>query len=220
MTEIPSVHSLQVTRTARVATLGAPASADVWWVVLHGYGQLAADFAMQFEPVVAPNRCVVAPEALSRFYVDGLESHEEVGASWMTREDRAHEIDDYVAYLDDMVQHLRSDGADPSLRVLGFSQGAATASRWALLGDPAVDRLVLWGGAPAHDLNLSAHADTLRAMDLTIVVGTDDPYVTDERRAMVRRRLAQHDIPVTVHTFEGGHRLDDDTLQTVVFDAQ
>jgi predicted esterase len=219
MAETPSVHSVQVTRTARIATLGSPASADVWWVVLHGYGQLAADFAPQFESIVALDRCVVAPEALSRFYVDGLESHEEVGASWMTREGRTHEIEDYVAYLDAAVQHLRPDGADPSVRVIGFSQGAATASRWALLGDTPIDRLVLWGGAPAHDLDLEPHADALRAMDLTMVVGADDPYVTAERRQAVRHWLDQHDIPVTVHTFEGGHRLDDDTLQTIVADS-
>ena len=220
MPDTPSLHSVQVTRTARVATLGSPASADVGWIVLHGYGQLAADFATQFESIVAPNRCVIAPEGLSRFYVDGLGSHDEVGASWMTREDRDHEIQDYVADLDDVVQHVRSDEADLSIRVLGFSQGAATANRWALLGDTTIDRLVLWGGAPAHDLDLSVHADALRAMDLTIVVGTDDPYVTDERRTAVRRRLARHDIPVTIHTFEGGHRLDDETLQAVVENAQ
>jgi predicted esterase len=219
MTEAPSFHSVQVKRTARVATLGSPASAPVWWVVLHGYGQLAADFIGHFDPVVAPDRCVVAPEGLSRFYVDGLESHEAVGASWMTREDRDHEIGDYVAYLDDAVQHLRSGETAPSLRVLGFSQGAATASRWALLGDTAVDRLVLWGGAPAHDLDLEMHADALREMNLTLAVGTDDPYVTTERREMVRRRLARHDIPVTTHTFEGGHRLDDDTLRTIIVGA-
>jgi predicted esterase len=105
------------------------------------------------------------------------------------------------------------------VHVLGFSQGAATASRWALLGDTALDRLVLWGGAPAHDLDLETHADALRAMDLTLVMGTDDPYVTDERRAAVRRQLARHDIPVTVHTFEGGHRLDDVTLRTIIVDS-
>jgi len=220
MSETPSLHSVKTTRTGRVATLGAPASAAVWWVVLHGYGQLAADFIGHFEPVVAPNRCVVAPEGLSRFYVDGLERHEEVGASWMTRVDRAHEIDDYVAYLDAAVRHLRSGEETPSIRVLGFSQGAATASRWALLGDTAVDRLVLWGGAPAHDLDLEAHADALRAMGLTLVVGTDDPYVTDERRMALQRRLVQHNIPVTLHTFEGGHRLDENTLQAVIDDAQ
>jgi predicted esterase len=216
MSASPSFHSVQVPRTARVATLGAPASASVWWVVLHGYGHLAADFIDPFASLLTPERCVVAPEALSRFYVDGLESHEEVGASWMTREDRTHEIKDYVAYLDTVIQHLCPASHEPSIRVLGFSQGTATASRWAVLGDTAIDRLVLWSGAPAHDLDLDRHADTLRAINLTLVVGTEDPYVTPDHRTAVRQQLARHDIPVTVHTFEGGHRLDDDTLQQIV----
>ena len=211
----PAVHSLRVSRTARVATLGSPATAATWWVALHGYGQRAADFAERCAVLTGPDRAVVAPEALSRFYVDGLETHEQVGASWMTREAREDEIADYVEYLDAVVRRLRPDDASPSICVLGFSQGAATASRWALLGDTAVDRLVLWGGAPAHDLDLDAHAERLRALDVTLVIGTDDPYVTDERRAAVRRRLARHDIPATVHTFAGGHRLDDDTLRAV-----
>jgi hypothetical protein len=37
---------------------------------------------------------------------------------------------------------------------------------------------------------------------------------------VLQRRLAQHNIPVMLHTFEGGHRLDDDILQTVVANAQ
>jgi predicted esterase len=187
--------------------------------VLHGYGQLAADFVQHFSPLVGPDRCVVAPEGLSRFYVDGRASHEQVGASWMTREDRSHEIADYVAYLDETVRSLRSPNPSPSLSVLGFSQGAATASRWALLGETAVDRLVLWGGAPAPDLALASHAERLRTMDLTLVVGTDDPYVPDEHRAAVRTRLARHDIPVSVYTYEGGHRIDPEALQRIVADA-
>lgn len=212
----PSLHSLRVERTARIATLGAPSTAATWWLVLHGYGQLAEDFASPFADIVTPDRAVVAPEALSRFYVDGLETHEEVGASWMTRAAREDEISDYVAYLDRVVEHFRTDGSSPSIRVLGFSQGAATASRWAVLGDTTVDRLVLWGGAPAHDLDLTTHAKALRQMDLTLVAGTDDPYVTPERRAAIERHLATHDIPVTVHPFEGGHELDAPALQRVV----
>jgi predicted esterase len=184
--------------------------------VLHGYGQLVDDFIEPFSAVAGPERAILAPEALSRFYVDGLETHEEVGASWMTRVAREAEIDDYLAYLDALVPHFRPEEDVPSIRVLGFSQGAATASRWALRGDTPVDRLVLWGGAPAHDLALGTHADRLRALDLTLVVGDDDPYVTDERRAAVRQRLARHAVPVTLHTFDGGHRLDDDTLGRIV----
>ncbi|MEF8816808.1 MAG: esterase [Salinibacter sp.] len=211
----PRLHTLQVARTARAATLGAPATAASWWVVLHGYGQLAADFIENFQPLVTPDRCVVAPEALSRFYVDGMDTHEQVGASWMTREAREAEIADAIGALDATIRHL-ADGAPPALHVLGFSQGAATASRWALRGDAVVDRLVLWGGAPAHDLDLTEHADALRALGLTLVAGTDDPYVTEERWAAVRRRLQAHDIPVTTHAFEGGHRIDSTTLRALV----
>lgn len=216
MSRNPHLHTLQVSRTARVATLGTPATASSWWVVLHGYGQLAADFVESFSSVVGPNRCVVAPEGLSRFYVDGMDAHEQVGASWMTREARDAEIRDYVRALDATVDHLSGDSPPSSIHVLGFSQGAATASRWALLGATAVDRLTVWGGAPAHDLDLSEHAAALRTLDLTLVVGTDDPYVTDERRNAVRRQLQAHDIPVTVHTFDGGHRIDPAPLRALV----
>ena len=212
----PSLSSLQVSRTARIATLGSPEEASVCWIALHGYGQLAADFIEPFGPSVTAHRCVVAPEALSRFYVDEMDAHEEVGASWMTRDAREDDIQDYLRYLDRVVEHLYAGSTTPSIRVLGFSQGTATASRWALLGNTTVDRLVLWGGAPAHDLDLETHAPALRQLDLTIVLGTEDPYVTDDHRSAVRAQLARHDIPVTVHTYEGGHHLHRDTLSQVL----
>lgn len=181
MSESPTLHSVEVSRTARIATLGAPDTAEVWWMVLHGYGQLAADFIEDFEPLVTPDRCVVAPEGLSRFYVDALNEHEQVGASWMTRVARNAEIADYIRFLDKTVRSLSSN-PPASIQLLGFSQGAATASRWALLGDTPVDRLILWGGAPAQDLELTAHADALRTLNVTLVAGTTDQYLTPERR--------------------------------------
>jgi len=219
MPDAPSLHTFEVPRTARAATLGPP-TANEWWVVLHGYGQLAADFIDGFRSVVTSNRCVVAPEGLSRFYVDGMDAHEQVGASWMTREARDDDIRDYVRALDTAVRHLRptTEGPD-AITALGFSQGAATASRWVLLGDTVVDRLVLWGGAPAHDLDLSVHADALRRLSLTLVLGTNDPHVPPERRATVRDRLGAANIPVTVHTFDGGHHLDADTLRALAAES-
>jgi len=211
----PDLHTVSVSRTARVATLGTPQKAPVWWVGLHGYGQLATEFVTHLDPLNAADHCVVAPEGLSRFYVDELDEHKQVGASWMTRVARTDDIRDCLHYLDTVVHRLSPDGSPPTVRVLGFSQGTATASRWAVRGDAPIDRLVLWGAPPAHDLDLAAHADALRAMDLTIVAGTNDPHLTDARRDAVRNRMAQHDIPVTVHTFDGGHRLDADLLHTL-----
>lgn len=214
----PSVHRIQVRRTARLAILGTPSAASAWWVVLHGYGQLAGNFVEPFETIATTDRCVIAPEGLSRFYLDGMDNHERVGASWMTRDDRTHEIDDYVRYLDDVIEYVAGDANTPSICVLGFSQGAATASRWVLLGETTVDRMVLWGGAPAHDLDLSKHAGELGRLDLTLVSGTEDPYISDEQRSQVRDRLETLEIEATYRTFEGGHRIDTSTLEHLVAD--
>lgn len=213
----PTNHTLAVQRTARYSVLGDP-SAEHHVFVLHGYGQRAQDFIRPFAAIARDDRCIVAPEALSRFYTDDLGEHSEVGASWMTKEAREAEIDDYVAYLDDLAATLTGSGnaprsSSPTRTVLGFSQGAATATRWAVLGNTPIDRLILWAGSPAQDLDYATHADSLRAMSPALVVGDDDPWITAERRGQVTHMLAAHDIPVEVHTFPGGHRLSRDVLR-------
>jgi len=212
---MPTDHHLRVARTARVVTSGSP-DARTWWILLHGYGQCADDVLETASALTGGSSFVVAPEALSRFYVDRMNEHRSVGASWMTRRDREHEIDDYVAYLDRVVESFGVDlDAAPTVRVLGFSQGAATASRWALLGDTLVNTLVLWAGDLAHDLDLNRHAEKLRGIDLHLVVGTHDEWIAEDRVEALLQRLADHEIDATRHTFDGGHRLDDDLLRSL-----
>lgn len=212
---MPTDHHLRVSRTARIVTSGSPQAAT-WWVLLHGYGQSADDFLERASALSGGSSFLITPEALSRFYVDRMNEHRSVGASWMTRRDREHEIGDYVAYLDRAVENFR-DGSDaaPAVRVLGFSQGAATASRWALLGDTPVDTLVLWAGDLAHDLDLNRHAERLRGMDLHLAVGTQDEWISEDRVEALLQRLADHEVDVTRHSFDGGHRLDDDILHSL-----
>src|SRR2546430_15583039 len=127
---------LETPRAARYFTLGIPETAGDIWVVCHGYGHLASRFLEKFRALEAPGRCIVAPEGLSRFYLTESPSERRVGASWMTREDRLHEIADYVRYLDAVYREVLGRVEGPAARVtaLGFSQGAATVSRWAALG--------------------------------------------------------------------------------------
>src|SRR2546428_199711 len=93
-------HFFSTPRTARYFTLGSPQGATDVWFVCHGYGQLASRFLERFRALESERRCIVAPEGLSRFYLTENPSERRVGASWMTREDRVHEIDDYVRFLD------------------------------------------------------------------------------------------------------------------------
>ncbi len=208
-------YHLVTQRTARYHVLEPVGEVREVWMVLHGYGQLAAYFLRHFRPVMDENLLVVAPEALSRFYFDQQSGR--VGAAWMTREDRLHEIDDYVAYLDAVAAAVTQplDRSVP-VNVFGFSQGATTACRWAVMGKTPVKRLVMWGGWLPHDLDYAQHAPALREKDLTFVVGTEDEYVTPERLAEQKALLEQHNLPYRLLMFEGGHRLHAETLAQVM----
>lgn len=208
-------HQIPVTRTARFCSLG-DRSADIKevWFVLHGYGQLAGDFIAEFKPIQDDSRFIVAPEALSRFYVGRNPSR--VGASWMTRECRDHEINDYLAYLNQIALFVYDmlDRRIPST-VLGFSQGATTASRWVTLGRFPAKRLILWGGDIAQDLDLVEHGPMLNQLSPTFIVGDNDRYLNEERVQQEESRLKEHQISYELITFKGGHEIEPNVLRTI-----
>lgn len=217
---MPNEKHLAVTRTARYFTLGEK-TADVTdvWFACHGYGQLASDFAKEFECIDAPGRLIVVPEALSRFYLpEGTGFHgpeAKIGATWMTREDRDSEIVDYVNYLDALYDEtLRGlDREKVRVTALGFSQGGATASRWLAMGKSTVDRLVLWGSTLASDANLEDASALFHKIPLTIVYGTRDQFADEKMISGYEAKLKKYDIPFDFITFDGGHRMDRETLR-------
>jgi predicted esterase len=208
----PHSHHLRVQRTARYFTLGGESGMPkTIWFVIHGYGQLAAQFVRYFADLADADTLIVAPEAMNRFYlvsVDKAPARERpVGATWMTREDRDCEIADYVEYLESLHEEITtkngSEGA-AAINVVGFSQGAATATRWVMHGRARIDRLILWGGLLPPDADLK-HGDALRNVPLTIVAGSRDQYITEDVLATERARLDALGIPYDVIAFEGGH---------------
>src|SRR2546425_12945456 len=208
-------HFLSTARTARYFTLGSPQGATDLWFVCHGYGQLASRFLERFRALESERRYIVAPEGLSRFYLTENPAERRVGASWMTREDRLHEIDDYVRYLDALYAHVAPGNA--RVTALGFSQGTATVCRWAAFGSARIDRLIVWGGEVPPDLDLTQRktAERLRAASLTLVYGTRDEFFTPKIVAATEARLREHKIPYTPHPFEGGHEIHEATLRTL-----
>jgi predicted esterase len=187
-------------------------------MVCHGYAQLARYFIRVFETLDDGTRIIIAPEALNRFYhargPDDPAQGARVAATWMTREDREHEIDDYVAYLDDLAAHVTAAlTAAPRITAFGFSQGAATVSRWAALGRTPVDSVVLWGSGPAHDLPLEPAV--LRGARLLIVAGTVDPHLAAARLADERWRLREAGVEHELVRYDGGHSIDPIALQSV-----
>lgn len=212
-------HRIEVRRRARYYVLGDVKSARELWVVLHGYGQLAEDFAREFEHVVSPTRAVVVPEALNRYYKDAAADaarHVDtpLGTTWMTRMYREAEIQDYVEYLDAVAEVTQAAGA--SLCVLGFSQGVATATRWMALGRRKFERSVLWAGTVPPELDLSEYAGRLPQRGVEYVMGTRDKAQDWIDLVELQRRFGEAGLRFELRRFEGGHRLDRDTLMVLM----
>ena len=206
-------HFIPVPRTARYVTLGSPGPAlRELWMVCHGYGQLAGRFARPFEPLADGSRLIVAPEGLSRFYLD-RSPQQLVGASWMTREDRLREIEDYVAYLEAVYGEVRAwVGRELPVAALGFSQGVATATRWAARTAAPLRRLVVWGGTLPPEVDLTV----FRGHRVTVVCGERDELVTAKVRAAEAERWRAVDVPTDTRLFPGGHEVPEDVLAEVV----
>ena len=219
-------HHLTVTRTARYFSVGGEgdggeAIRDLW-IVCHGYGQLAARFLEPFESLATPWRRIVAPEGLSRFYLDrsrvGVNTQAGVGATWMTREDREHEIADQISYLDALLDRLQPDALTSSvrLRLLGFSQGVATVMRWLVRGRrPRADEVILWAGSVPADVDLSLLANRLAGARVVFAVGTRDELAPWAAADVEAGRFTAAGIQARLVTFDGSHRLDNATLAAI-----
>ncbi len=219
MTQVEE-HHISVRRTARFAVLGDLDDAREVWFVLHGYGQLAGRFLKRFEPLIGGGRLVVAPEALNRYYFEtspGVHAADAgIGATWMTREDRETEIDDYVDYLNTLYDHVVGGLQRTPARivVLGFSQGAATAARWIANGTSRVSDVVLWGGFLPDDV--PASGTLFGGATVTLVHGTHDRYATGARIATAGEAMRAAGLEHRVITFDGAHEIADAPLTELV----
>lgn len=186
------------------------------WFVLHGYGQLAQYFIKKFSCLVDNNICVIAPEGLSRFYVEPFHAgtgrkNDRVGATWMTRENRLTDIKNYISFLDTVYKKELAEISLP-VTVLGFSQGSATASRWVMNNQIAFERLILWAGMFPIDMDFDSGKKALKGKRVDLVYGTRDPFLSDERFTEMNTLAEKLSLKINKVAFEGDHDIDRETL--------
>jgi predicted esterase len=219
---------LTVPRSARYAMLGSiEAELTDVWIVCHGHGQLARRFLSRFLPLEREDRLFVAPEALSRYYLNPPQGGPHppdtpVGASWMTYEDRDAEIGDYVRYLDLVHDEIFSvvERASVRLWVLGFSQGVATAARWMARGKVEADRAVFYAGLLPPELDAAGAARLAARSPLTVVLGTNDEFARPELVGQQEARLRELRVPYNTIRFDGGHEIKPDVLNQLAESAR
>lgn len=185
---------------------------EVWWV-LHGYGQLAQYFIQKFKPLNEKGICVIAPEGLSRFYLQGNQGR--VGATWMTQENRLMDIENYITYLNFI--HKKEIGQrHVKTTLLGFSQGAATLMRWAMNNQVQFDRLILWAGLFPPDIDFTKGAELLKGKEVIEVLGKQDEFITADRIQEMMKLNMQLNINPVILEFDGKHELKVEVLLKIV----
>lgn len=203
-------RQITVKKTAQYYVLGEITKAQTIWIVLHGYGYLAQYFIQKFEAIINENTCVIAPEGLSKFYVNGLDGR--VGASWMTKENREAEIDDYVFYLNALYEEIIKVRKNKpfKLNVVGFSQGGATASRWIAHSNIQPVNFMLWACVFPEDMNLEFFKK--HQTNTYFLYGDKDVYLTEDRVTEQIEVFKKSGIKYTVIPFLGKHDIPEDVL--------
>lgn len=214
-------HDIEFQFCGRYYKLGEiNASTRQVWFVLHGYGQLAQYFIRKFVSLEQHNICVIAPEGLSKFYLENFEAgkgrkNNRVGAAWMTRENREADIHNYIKYLNSVYEKEIGSREIP-VSILGFSQGSATASRWAIQEHLKYNRLILWAGVFPPDMNFEMGKQVLQEKEITMVYGNKDPFLTDERFTEMEEIKEKLSANIHTITFDGEHDIDKATLLKLI----
>ena len=209
-------HKIKVEKTGRYFTHGKrEPHIRIVLFVCHGYAQIANKFLKKFEPAFRDDIFMVAPEGLNRFYA--RESSGNVVASWMTTEEREDDIQDYVNYLDSVYREVMpSFPKKVKVVVLGFSQGAATASRWITQGRSRIDELVLWCGFFPSDVSLHEIPEHVK---LRVVTATEDRYMSPEQQQEELEAMKKGAPALEHFQFEGKHEINIAALEKLFDDA-
>lgn len=207
---------ITIPKTARYFISGTISEKTKYvWFVCHGYAQLANFFLKKFESLNTEEHVIIAPEGLHRFYWEGFGGR--VVASWMTKEDRLSDINDYVYFLNEVYSSVLEQNNNVQVNVLGFSQGAATVCRWIANGKIKVNNLILWAGVFPPDLDFKTSSTFASKMNY-LVIGDEDEFIQANDIEKQVAFLQENKIEHKLVKFKGKHEIQSETLLKLVND--
>jgi predicted esterase len=210
--------NIPVQKTARYYIAGNPSDkTKKIWVVIHGYGQLAGNFIQQFDFIVNNETIIIAPEGLSRFYTGSAEGNN-VGAGWMTKEDRNNEISDYITYLDSVLRETLHTANNKTVKIsmLGFSQGVHTAARWFIHSPYNFDKLVLCSSDFPRDADFDKLKVKLKSSKMFYIYGDADGVIPQASFESSGKMLTEKDVNYEKMVFSGRHIVHQDTIKKLI----
>ncbi len=212
---MPLSHGkLQIAHTVYFS-VHAPEAGGPWpmLIILHGFGQAAAEFINVFSALPEHGILVAAPQAPHQYYKNFIERR--VGFSWLTRYERDQSIQDFVGYMEKFHDLLTRTYAIDRHRifVLGFSQGVSMAYRLWAHGQIPLAGLIACGSDLPPDV-----AERLPAMPplpVLLVHGRRDQVVPLSKAHEALARLLAQGIPADLFEFEGEHLIPPEAMRRI-----
>ena len=213
---MPLSHGkLQIAHTVYFS-VHAPAANAPWpvLILLHGFGQVAAEFLSVFSPLPERGILVAAPQAPHQYYKNLAERR--VGFSWLTRYERDQSIRDFVGYLEKFYDLLLHDYRIDRQRifVLGFSQGVSMAYRlWAHSRIPLAGLIACGGDLPP---DVAERLRVLPPLPVLLVHGRRDQVVPLSKAREAHSQLSAHGLPADLFEFEGEHLIPPEAMPRIL----
>lgn len=203
-------HKINISKTVEIVTSGSLTNeTKEVWLVLHGYAQLPEYFIRSFTDI--KKAFIIAPTGPSTAYIEGFSGR--VGANWMTSYKRTDAIEDYINYLNQVLEQFKiNDYEKLTVNVVGFSQGAATASRFVTRTKYNVSRLILWAGLIPEELEDN---DILKKKEVHLVHGTEDEFILPNMEHFQKKIEKYKLCGFTLHTYNDKHRIPKETFMEI-----
>lgn len=181
------------------------------WLVFHGIGYLSKYFLKYFRHLNQEKNYIIAPQAPSKYYLNG--KYEHVGASWATRENTEQEIQNVLAYLDELYEQEGLKNAK-NLILFGYSQGVSIVSRWVAKRKINCSKLILHSGRLPKELTPSDF--TFFEGEVNFIYGTEDPFVSKEFLEVEEKRIRTL-FPKNLELipFDGGHEVNKELINNL-----
>lgn len=206
-------HHFETKKTARVYHLKPEGEPKAICFVIHGYRQLPEYFIRKFGALADAGVEVIAPEGLSRFYIEGYSGR--VGASWMTKEDRETDIADYLYYLNSLLEKVRQEHPNLPFHLLGFSQGGATASRWFASNAFDWKSFTLYASVFPNDFDFENQTERFSSIPCFMLFGDNDQFADEATIKTKIEWLQSKGVYPQLIRYEGGHDIYPNTLKTL-----
>ncbi|WP_010230727.1 alpha/beta hydrolase [Gillisia marina] len=183
------------------------------WIVFHGIGYLSKYFLKYFKGLDAKENYIIAPQAASKYYLNGKYTH--VGASWFTKDNTQQEVENAMNYLDEVFQ-AEDLYSETNLIVLGYSQGVSVATRWVSKRKINCSQLILCSGGLPKELKPEDFNHLIESK-VTMIYGSNDPYM-DEKRLKNEQIHALKLFPdnLSIIPFEGVHEMKPSIIESLV----